>query len=225
MYADDGLFLGTLELIEKFKKWLQDVELTGAIQESSKTGLVIKRRFKFLGCWFDRDQETIELPNGDIYSWWTKKLLEKLRKANPEGYGKKPKEDWDWDIHPDSYLGRYGAVEKLGIGNYILIFLHSIIWHKPYKGYRFFWGVGYVDTIASSSICLDILYRYSKGFNLKDIKAFDKQSFITGNKYGNWEMIRSERWKPYIEAIYENTLLAYGRKNLPEYKNLFTNIF
>jgi len=67
----------------------------------------------------------------------------------------------------------------------MIIFLYSIIKKQPYKGYRFFWGIGFVDTIASSSKCVDLLSRYSKGFNLKDIKAFNKQTFITGNKFGN----------------------------------------
>jgi len=224
MYADDGLFLGTTEAIQKFKKWLQDVELTGAIVAKDKTGIVTKRRFRFLGCWIDRDAETIETPEGVILSWWTPSLKDKLKQVSPRLYVK-VEEEWSWDIHPDSYLGRYGAVDGLGVLTYMIIFLYSTIKKQPYKGYRFFWGIGFVDTIASSSKCVDLLSRYSKGFNLKDIKAFNKQTFITGNKFGNWEVLRSTRWVPYIEAIYENWLIGYGRKTLPEFKNLFTNLF
>jgi hypothetical protein len=51
MYADDGLFIAKItEEIQKFKKWLQDVELTGAEIAKDKTGIITKRRFKFLGC-------------------------------------------------------------------------------------------------------------------------------------------------------------------------------
>jgi hypothetical protein len=46
-------------------------------------------------------------------------------------------------------------------------------------------GTGFVDTIASSSGCLDILMGYSTGFNLKNKKPFDKGTFVTGNKLGN----------------------------------------
>lgn len=225
MYADDGLFIGkTMELIDKFKKWLEDVELTGAIQAKDKTGIIKQRRFKFLGCYIDRDAETIETPEGVILSWWSKNLKEKLKRVSPRMY-EKEMEDWSWNIHPDSYLGRYGAVNDIGILTTILVFLYGVIRKRPYKGFRFFWGVGIVDVIASSSNCLDLLSRYSKGFNLKDIKSFNKQSFITGNKFGNFETLRSPRWKPYIEAIYENWLIGFGKKTLPEFKNLFTNLF
>jgi len=224
MYADDGLFIGTEEGIQKFKKWLQDVELTGAEQAPDKTGIINKPRFKFLGCWIDRTAETIETPEGVILSWWVTGLKDKLKTFSPRMY-QPDVEDWSWDIHPDSYLGRYGGVENLGFLTCVLVFLYSVIRSKPYKGYRFFWGVGIVDIIASSSSCLDLLCRYSKGFNLKDIKSFNKQSFITGNKFGNFETLRSTRWNPYIEAIYENWLIGYGRKKLPEFKNLFTNLF
>lgn len=225
MYADDGLFIAkTMELIEKFKKWLEDVELTGAIQAKDKTGIITKRRFKFLGCWVDRDAETIETPEGVILSWWSKNLKEKLKSVSPRMY-EKEMEEWSWNIHPDSYLGRYGAVNDIGFLTTILVFLYGVIRKRPYKGFRFFWGVGIVDVIASSSGCLDLLSRYSKGFNLKDIKSFNKRSFITGNKFGNFETLRSSRWRPYIEAIYENQLIGFGRKHLPEFKNLFTNLF
>jgi hypothetical protein len=30
---------------------------------------------------------------------------------------------------------------------------------------------------------------------------------------------------PYIEAIYENQIVAFGKKKLPEFKNLFTQYF
>lgn len=225
MYADDGLFVGkTMELIQVFKKWLQDVELTGAEIAKDKTGIITKRRFKFLGCWLDRDTETIITPEGVVLSWWSKNLKDKLKRVSPRLYVKDV-EEWSWNIHPDSYLGRYGGVEGLGFLTCVLIFLNSVIRKSPYKGYRFFWGVGIVDIIASSSSCLDLLSRYSKGFNLKDIKSFNKQSFITGNKFGNFETLKSPRWVPYIEAIYENWLVGYGKKKLPEFKNLFTNLF
>lgn len=224
MYADDGLFIGTLEMINKFKKWLQDVELTGATIAKEKTGMT-GRVLKFLGCTIDRDQEIIIMQDGTKFSFWTKNLKSKLSKHAPNQYKKRNEEEWSWQIEADSYLGRFVTVEGLGIGMYILIFLNSIIKKRSYKGYRFFMNTGFVDTIASSSECLGILMDYSKGFNLKNKKALDKQSFITGNKFGNWEMDKGYGGTPYIEAIYENQIVAFGKKKLPEFKNLFTQYF
>jgi hypothetical protein len=44
------------------------VELTGAETEPTKTGEVKQGKFKFLNCIIDREQETIELPDGVVYS-------------------------------------------------------------------------------------------------------------------------------------------------------------
>jgi hypothetical protein len=225
MYADDGLFIGTSEAVKKFKKWLQDVELTGAETEPTKTGEVKQGTFKFLNCIIDREQETILLPDGVVYSWWKKGLKDDLRKHSPLIYAGKKEEVWSWNIHQDSYLGRFKAVDGLGILRLTLIFLNSVIYNRPYQGYRFFWGIGVVDIIASSSWCIGTLLDHSPGFNLKGIKPFTNRSFITGNKYGNWEMEKSTRWNPYIEAIYENHIMAFARKELPGWNNIFTNIF
>jgi len=64
------------------------VELTGAIVAKDKTGIVTKRRFRFLGCWIDRDAETIETPEGVILSWWTPSLKDKLKQVSPRLYVK-----------------------------------------------------------------------------------------------------------------------------------------
>jgi len=90
-----------------------------------------------------------------------------------------------------------------------------VIKQRSYKGYRFFMGTGFIDTIASSSGCLDILMGYSTGFNLKDKKSFQKNSFITGNKLGNYEVDKGYGYKVYVEAIYENQLIAFGKQKLP----------
>jgi hypothetical protein len=44
------------------------VELTGAEIEPSKSGEIKGKTFKFLNCIIDREQETIMLPDGVVYS-------------------------------------------------------------------------------------------------------------------------------------------------------------
>lgn len=209
MYADDGIYLG--KDMKAFKEWMDDMYLIGLKIAEKKSGLV-KDKLQFLGFSIDIERQTIEY-DGHKKSWYDPDLGEWLKKATA-WYGKKPKK-WTWEVNKGSYLALYASCNASIWQKTICV----LFWPfgKSYKGYRYFWGIGVVDILQSSSECLNLLAGRLYELNLRPAKALRT---ILKNKFGNYGMLKGKG--AYYEEIWENALVAYYKTELPEWKNLGT---
>jgi hypothetical protein len=80
-----------------------------------------------------------------------------------------------------------------------------------WKGHRYFPGVGIVDIISSSSVCISYLLDYSKGFNLKNVKTFNSSSFESQQRQKGSGIRKEIDNKKYFDIIYENHLVEYDK--------------
>jgi hypothetical protein len=112
-----------------------------------------------------------------------------------------------WQAEGRSYLGIYGHGENLGWIDTIVVIVYSLI-GKSWRGHKWFKGIGIVDIISSSTICMSYLLDHSKGFNLKNVKTFGKWSFISARQNKGTSYRKKVDGNEYLEVIYENHLAA-----------------
>jgi len=66
-----------------------------------------------------------------------------------------------------------------------------------------------VDVISASSICVSYLLDFTKGFNLKDVKAFNAYSFKSTQQFKETGIKKIVDGVTYFDVIYENHLAAF----------------
>jgi len=66
-----------------------------------------------------------------------------------------------------------------------------------------------VDVISASSICVSYLLDFTKGFNLKNVKAFNVNSFKSTQQFKETGIKKVVDGVTYFDVIYENHLAAF----------------
>lgn len=221
LYVDDGLFIGDKKGFDEFWRFLNQVMYAGAIVAPEKSG-VVKECLKFVGVEINVKNKTVTYPTGLTISWEKDLsiLLRTIKKHCSQYYFPESKsKSWEWDIKARSYLDIFGHAENIGwLDGLIVMFVWC--WNKgSWKGHRFFPGTGIVDVISSSSVCMSYLLDYSKGFNLKNVKAFTPESFYSAQRTKETGIVKVVNGVKYFDIIYENHLIGYDKALIARNRN------